>query len=95
MALGHLPALTVAIHCLCSQRGSLHPCRMPSQLDVNYMQRLMRDMIPDAFEKFYLESSVRGWNSLVQDDILYAAFTLMDLVTAELKVCSMLSQCTC
>ena len=50
------------------------------------MQRLMRDVVPDAFEKFFNENSIRTWSALVQDDILHAAFVLMDLITAKLKV---------
>lgn len=61
---------------------------MPSQLDYTYMQRLIRDVIPDAFEKFYTETSIKTWSSLVQEDILQAAFALMDLITAQLKVCA-------
>lgn len=52
-----------------------------------YMQRLMRDVVPDAFEKFFNESSIKNWSGLVQDDILHSAFALMDLITAQLKVC--------
>ena len=50
------------------------------------MQRMMRELVPDAFEKFYNETSIKTWSSLVQDDILHAAFALMDLITAQLKV---------
>ena len=59
---------------------------MPSQADFLYMQRLMRDVVPDAFEKFFNESSIKNWSGLVQDDILHSAFALMDLITAQLKV---------
>jgi len=59
---------------------------MPSQADFMYMQRLMRDVVPDAFEKFFNESSIKNWSGLVQDDILHSAFALMDLITAQLKV---------
>ena len=59
---------------------------MPSQTDYQYMQRMMRELVPDAFEKFYNETSIKTWSSLVQDDILHAAFALMDLITAQLKV---------
>ena len=62
------------------------PCRVPSQADTIYMQRLMRDVVPDAFEKFFNENSIKTWSPLVQDDILHAAFALMDLISAQLKV---------
>ena len=72
---------------LCTCKGPL-PCRMPSHADTVYMQRLMRDVVPDAFEKFFNENSIKTWSPLVQDDILHAAFVLMDLITAQLKVYS-------
>ena len=53
------------------------------------MQRLMRDVVPDAFEKFFNENSIKTWSPLVQDDILHAAFALMDLIAAQLKVTAM------
>lgn len=61
---------------------------MPSNADTVYVQRLMRDVVPDAFEKFFNENSIKTWSALVQDDILHAAFVLMDLITAQLKVWS-------
>ena len=66
---------------------------MPSQTDYQYMQRMMRELVPDAFEKFYNETSIKTWSSLVQDDILHAAFALMDLITAQLKVTN-ISKCS-
>ncbi len=61
---------------------------MPSQTDYQYMQRMMRELVPDAFEKFYNETSIKTWSSLVQDDILHAAIAPMDLIQAQLKVSS-------
>ena len=50
------------------------------------MEKTITDLVPEVFPKILDDSGVHNWGAPIQDDILYACVTLIDVINVRLRV---------